>query len=91
MSAWYVLASLGVYPEVPASGRFVAAAPQVRAARLDMGGGRVLRMVRTGVPADVRAVPVITLNGRTVGTRDISHQDLAAGGVLAFRYAEAGR
>ena len=86
MSAWYVFATLGLYPEVPASGRFVVAAPQVRRARLETGGGRVLQVVRTGAPAEAQTLPAVTLDGRPVGLRDLSHQDLAAGGVLAFRY-----
>jgi predicted alpha-1,2-mannosidase len=89
MSAWYVLATLGFYPEVPASGGFVASAPLVRRARLNVGGGRVLRVVRRGAPANGRAVAAVSLNGRSLERRGLNHLDLAAGGLLTFTFSGA--
>jgi predicted alpha-1,2-mannosidase len=53
MSAWLVFATLGLYPAVPASGNYVAGAPLVRGASIDLAGGRTLRIVADGYPPDI--------------------------------------
>ncbi len=44
MSAWYVLASLGLYPVDPASGSFVLGEPLINQARVALPNGRTLRI-----------------------------------------------
>jgi len=80
MSAWYVLSTLGFYPVVPASARYVVGRPLVRAATLRLAGGRLLR-----VRADeARRATVATLNGQPVQRTDLAHADLLSGGELRF-------
>ena len=89
MSAWYVFASLGFYPLEPASGRYVLGAPLVRAARLRLAGGRVLRISAPGFGA-ARYAPDAALNGTALGG-SVAHQRLAAGGSLRFLTAPVPR
>lgn len=89
MSAWYVLSTLGLYPEVPASGAFAAGAPQLRRARLALVQGKFLTIQQIGAPWSARDMPAVTLNRRTVDPRHIPSKVLADGGILTFRYRQA--
>jgi predicted alpha-1,2-mannosidase len=85
MSAWYVLATLGLYPVVPSSGDWVLGAPQVRAATVQLAGGRRLRLRADGWHDGATWADGAWLNGRPVAPTALHHADLAAGGELRFR------
>lgn len=77
MSAWYVFATLGLYPVNPIGGTYVAGLPLVRAATLDFPDGRELRIER-------RDNGPVLLDGRPLPRTDIPHRDLVRGGLLAI-------
>jgi predicted alpha-1,2-mannosidase len=79
MSAWYVLATLGLYPVVPASGQWVLGRPLVPRATLRLADGRVLHIRRRG-PAGTAA----TLDGQPLDPRAVPHAALRRGGTLVF-------
>jgi putative alpha-1,2-mannosidase len=85
MSAWYVLATLGLYPVVPAGGDWVIAAPQVRAATVQLAGGRRLQLRADGWRDGATWADGARLNGRPVAPTALRHADLVAGGELRFR------
>lgn len=89
LSAWYVLAVLGLYPMVPASGEYVLAAPLVRAAELRLAGGAVLRVAAAGFGADRTYARSVTWRGQTYRQRTIPYRDVAAGGTLRFAMVQA--
>jgi predicted alpha-1,2-mannosidase len=96
MSAWYVLATLGLYPVVPASGEMVLGRPRVREARLQRPGAKAL-VIRADPPPEPsnRGGPrgpghwasSATLDGRALDPRALRHADLAGGGRLQIGWA----
>jgi predicted alpha-1,2-mannosidase len=90
MSAWYVLATLGFYPVVPASGNYVLGAPLVRAARLQLAGGKTLRIQAPGAPAARPYAASARLNGQPLDPVALGHADLVGGGRLQFEMTATG-
>ena len=84
MSAWYVLTTLGLYPVVPASGRFVTAMPQVVNAKLALAKGHSLVINRKGNPRSGQYADHPLLNGRKLGLMDLTYSDLIKGGALDY-------
>ncbi len=83
MSAWYVFATLGFYPVVPASGEYVLGRPLVERARLTLAEGKVLEIVAPGAGReDVLAAHAVLREGHPL-TR-VSHEALLGGGMLRF-------
>jgi predicted alpha-1,2-mannosidase len=84
MSAWYVLSTLGFYPVVPASGEFVAGAPQVRAARLWLAPGKTLLVQASALSERNVVTSQVTLEGRVLDPKHLPYADLMQGGRLSF-------
>ncbi|MGB8328440.1 MAG: GH92 family glycosyl hydrolase [Steroidobacteraceae bacterium] len=87
MSAWYVFATLGFYPMVPASGDYVLGAPQVRAARIDLASGQVLDIRADGFGEGRPWARQARLRGDTLNPRLVPHADLVLGGQFRFTMA----
>ena len=82
MSAWFVLSALGFYPVDPVSGNYVIGSPLFDSAELDVGRGRVLRIVARGNSAKNIYVQRARWNGKPYTRSWLRHADLAAGGTL---------
>jgi putative alpha-1,2-mannosidase len=83
MSAWYLFASLGLYPELPGSDVLVLASPLHPRTVLHLAGGDVTITGEGGGP-DAPYVQRLTLNGRVWTKPWLRFADLAHGGSLAF-------
>jgi putative alpha-1,2-mannosidase len=81
MSAWYVFASLGLYPLVPGQPYYALTTPAFDAAVLDVGGGRRFEIIRRG-PAGAPWIESVSLNGAPIDRAWLSHAEIAAGGRL---------
>lgn len=83
MSAWYLWTCLGLYPMNPASGEYVFGYPLVKNATIQLPNKRQLsiRVLSKGNPAN-QSIRRISLNGRNLPVRSISHRQLLAGGQL---------
>lgn len=75
MSAWYVFATLGLYPLDPIGGSYVAGWPLVPAATLQVQDGRELSIER-------RPSGPVALDGRALPRTDLPHRELVRGGLL---------
>jgi predicted alpha-1,2-mannosidase len=84
MSAWVVLAMLGLYPVVPASGQYVLGAPQVQSADWRLAGGRVLRIRADGFYPQRPYAERATLRGSVLDPLAVPHGALVEGGELRF-------
>ena len=89
MSAWFVLSALGFYPVDPVSGNYVLGSPLFRRAELDVGNGRVLRVVARNNSAQNVYVQNVRWNGTSYPRNWIAHADLVAGGILEFEMGPA--
>jgi len=84
MSAWYVFATLGLYPVRPASGSYVLGAPQVASARLRLAQGKTLNVVSDGFAESRPYAASARLNGLPVDATRLDHSALTQGGELRF-------
>ncbi len=84
MSAWFVLSALGFYPVDPVSGHYVLGSPLFRRAELDVGNGRILRIIARHNNERNVFVKRVRWNGEPYARSWIRHADLAEGGTLEF-------
>lgn len=82
MAAWYVWASLGLYPLTPGEPRYALTTPAFDKATINLPDGRAIRIKRRG-PAHGRLVAV-RWNGRPLDSLFIDHATLTQGGSLEF-------
>ena len=75
MSAWYVFATLGLYPANPIGGTYVAGWPRVTAATLHFPDGRELVIAR-------RPTGSVVFDGRPLSRTELPHRELVRGGLL---------
>jgi hypothetical protein len=83
MSAWYVLASLGLYPVCPGSGEYVLTAPLFSESVIRLANGKTLT-----IRADNPKRPYIAgveLNGKPVDRNWLTYDEIMGGGTLSFQ------
>ena len=84
MSAWYIFSSLGFYPVAPGSGKYMLGSPSVETASLRLENGRTFAIEARDQSEKNVYVTRVTLNGRDLGRRYITYDDIMAGGKLVF-------
>ncbi len=82
MTAWYVFATLGLYPLVPGEPWYVVTTPAFVRSAIDLGNGRTLTIQRAG-PVNGR-ITRASLNGRPLPNFRVQHADLLRGGTLTI-------
>jgi predicted alpha-1,2-mannosidase len=75
LSAWYVLAAIGLYPQAGTEHYWITS-PYVDEAELDMGLGRKLLIKTKNNPQNNYYIKSLTLNGKPVCGHSLTHQDL---------------
>ncbi len=78
MSAWFVFATLGLYPAQPARGVYVLGRPLVHDATVQLGQGGVRLHIRQGANGTAQ------FNGQAVPATGFSHRNLQVGGELVL-------
>ena len=87
MSAWYVLAALGLYPAIPGTDIVMLTSPLFAHARLRLDG-RVLAINARGASAETAYVKRLSLRGACVPRSWLRWSELRRGGTLDFRLAK---
>jgi predicted alpha-1,2-mannosidase len=82
LSAWYVFASLGLFPAA-GTDRYEIASPLWRSAEINLGGRR-LSVVADNFARDHPYIQKVVLNGTPLDRRRLRHDEIARGGVLRF-------
>ena len=83
MSAWYVLASLGIYPVCSGTGQYILTAPLFRKAEIRLGNGKTL-IIKADHPEHAYVSDVF-LNGKPVDRHYITYSQIMEGGTLEFK------
>ncbi|MDY4844973.1 MAG: GH92 family glycosyl hydrolase [Parabacteroides sp.] len=83
MSAWYVMSALGLYQVCPGIPVYTLGRPMVNRAVLPLQG-KPLEIVATNNSSTNKYVQEIRLNGQTLETPFITHEQLMQGGKLEF-------
>ena len=79
MGAWYVFASVGLYPMIPGTGGFTVNIPRFRHITIELPKGK---LILTGGSATKTRIKQIRLNKETQNLRWIDWKDLQKGGEL---------
>ena len=88
MSAWYVFASIGMYPLVVGEASYELFAPLFDKVILHLGSDRQTKVVisTTGRTSDKQQIRKVTWNGKKLPDFRISHKQLKEGGELNFHF-----
>ena len=84
MSAWYIFSAMGFYPVCPGSDRYMLGAPYLPYMKVRLGNGKTLEIKAPNISDENRYVAKVTLNGKEITNRYITHSELMQGGVLEF-------
>jgi putative alpha-1,2-mannosidase len=84
MSAWYIFSAIGFYPVNPAEGIYVIGAPRFERVSIEIGEGTTFTVEAPGVSESNKYIQSATLNGRALDRCYITHDEIVAGGTLAF-------
>lgn len=87
MSAWYVFAALGIYPEKPGSANLLLGTPLFPHAVVHRAGGRNLTINAPRADAAHQYVDGVRVNGRASARSWVDGSFLAHGGRLDYRLA----
>jgi len=83
MSAWYVLASIGLYPACPGTGEYLLTAPLFRETVIQLANGNTLT-INADRPKNPY-IAAVTLNGEPVHRQFLTYDQVMGGGELSFR------
>jgi len=84
MSAWYVFAALGFYPVNPVSKTYMIGSPLFPAAALNLPNGKRFSVTAKDNSDTNVYIQSATLNGKRLDAPVITHDQILAGGELAF-------
>jgi len=82
MSSWYVLSSMGFYPENPSNGVYVLGSPLFRKASINLPGGKQFTVETVDNSDKNIYIQSMELNGKKYEKSYILHRDITAGGHL---------
>ncbi len=84
MSAWYIFSTLGFYPVAPGSTEYAIGSPGVQSATLSLENGKVFTIKVLNQSDKNVYVKKLILNGKSLKTFFIDHNDIMQGGKLIF-------
>lgn len=83
-SAWYLFASLGIYPLRMGAPEYVIGSPLFKQARVQLGDGKVLTVNAPANSRENRYVQSLKINGKPWTKTWVPHELIAAGATLDF-------
>jgi predicted alpha-1,2-mannosidase len=84
LSAWYVWASIGLFPAIPGTDVLLLGVPQFDQVTLRLPNGRTLIVSAPGASAGRRYVRAVRWNGKPITASWVRAETLRAGGPLAL-------
>jgi predicted alpha-1,2-mannosidase len=84
ISAWYVFASLGLYPVCPGTQEYAVTSPAFDRITLRLAHGKTIVIRAEGVSQGKNIIQEGRLNGRTLPAWQVRHADLVKGGTLTY-------
>ncbi|MEI6865326.1 GH92 family glycosyl hydrolase [Flavicella sp.] len=86
MSAWYVLASIGIHPISPGDNKYQITSPVFNRIKINLDGtyykGKTFEIIANNNSKENIYIQSIKLNGKLLNRYWISHQEITQGGVL---------
>lgn len=84
MSAWLMMSMLGFYQVCPGTTQYVIGTPMFEKSVIHMENGKQFTITARNVSKENIYIQSATLNGKTLDTPFIDHQDIVGGGSLTF-------
>lgn len=84
MSAWYVMAALGIYPVDPLDGKYELVTPLFEEARIQLPGGKFLTIRAPRTAADEQYTASVSFNGKPLRRSYLTYEELREGGTIDF-------
>jgi predicted alpha-1,2-mannosidase len=84
LSAWYLFSALGFYPVNPANGIYDLGTPTFSKVALKLPNGKTFTVDARNLSEKNFYVKSVSLNGKPLKKRQITHQDIMRGGTLTF-------
>lgn len=88
MGAWWIFASLGLYPLVPGTAGYVLVAPSFRRARLRLGDGAIVTLEAPLADRAHRYIRGVLVDGEEWSSTFLPHEILAKGARITFELAD---
>lgn len=82
MSAWYIIATMGLYQVEPEGGKFVIGSPLWDEAELSVGHGKTFKIVAKNNSKENMYVQAARLNGKKYTRSYIDYDTITQGGTL---------
>ncbi|MGO9275892.1 MAG: GH92 family glycosyl hydrolase [Terriglobia bacterium] len=87
MSAWYVFAAMGLYPEIPGVGGFCLNSPLFANVTWHLGNGQTVQIVGEGASTASPYVQSLSVDGKPYGRLWLPYAELMKGAALDFKLA----
>lgn len=88
MSAWYVMAAIGLYPVNPVSGEYAICSPLFDTVAIQLENNKTFRIISRKASDTSMYITSITLNNRAHGGYAIDYATLVKGGLLEMQLAD---
>ena len=85
MSSWYVLSSMGIYPQCPGRPIFDICSPIFEEVSINVGNGKTFVIEAKNTSSQNKYIQSATLNGKPFDKLWIGHADIVQGGKLVFQ------
>ena len=84
MSSWFVFSALGFYPVCPGKAEYALGTPLFDRAEIQVGAGRVFRVISRGAGEGKRYIRSAMLNKKVLERPFLTHEQIVAGGELVL-------
>jgi predicted alpha-1,2-mannosidase len=84
MSSWYVMSSMGFYPENPSNGVYVLGSPLFDKTSIRLPGGKVFTVEAVNNSPQNIYIQSVVLNGKKYDKSYIRHRDIIKGGQVTI-------
>ena len=85
MTSWYVMTSIGLYPQCPGRPIFDIGSPVFEETTINVGNGKEFVIIAKDVSAKNKYIQSAELNGVLYNKTWISHADMVKGGKIVFQ------
>ncbi|WFB62231.1 GH92 family glycosyl hydrolase [Sphingobacterium sp. WM] len=91
MSAWYVLAASGIHPIAPGDPTYEITSPVFSKVTFNLDNGKKFQIIANNNSKENLYIQSATLNGKSYGSKQLSHEDLVKGGSLVLEMGKEGK
>jgi predicted alpha-1,2-mannosidase len=84
MSSWLVFSALGFFPVCPGKAEYAIGTPLFDSAEIQLENGKTFKVKSDGAGDGLRYIQSATLNGKSLPTPFLTHEEIMSGGELVL-------